>query len=730
MDLSHLSDEELEKLAAGDKQEPIQAQAPADLSHLSDEQLEAIANGDSFTEKLKDKAGEFLTDVVVPVGRTIDTYTGAPVRAAIGNAQDVSQWSLDNNPITAFAKQFGDAPEKAPTGKRLAQNMGLGETSVSDVLPSLYSDTGDEWLKFKRGGLLDPTASGAAGLGIDVAADWSNIVPVGAAAKLVGKGAAKGAGAAGKVAAKAAAKGVDLASGSKVGTKTAEAVGRGVDIAKSQLNQVVNPKQAEKWAEMLALAKRHGINPENLSEAVEFGPGSFISRASRNLAEGPAGEKLLLRHEKGIGEITGALDKEAVKIGAGSRMGVDEAGQALREGWFAGAKKFWDQADVMHSDIIKSVPGLSLSDDAAEKLASRLSGLEKEAKGMIARGAGDARAAGEELLFQIDQIKKGNGSYKQLYEQLAYLRPAAFSKPGANTMQRIPLDQRKMRDLYEALNDSLRGTVKDTFGAKAEKRLRDVNESARQFYSDKSLVARELGNPALADDKLFERLLSNPKKIEALKRVLPEQTIQNLKGALVRSWFKPNATSEISFKGLINNLRDNQSVVKALFSPKEIDEIEKLAKLGDSMGTPVLSTSGTGASIDFRNMLKTVSNAVVNDKVVEFMKQRARETGTPANKVLGGMKNASRRSQAGNVPVNQLVDMLKRTAGVRPSALSQAGKIAQVASVQHQNNPLGDLFKSKENSSRVPSAGELFGQNDAQPYIDEQQARDQFLKGN
>lgn len=61
--------------------------------------------------------------------------------------------------------------QKAATGKDIAQELGVTNTALSDVIPSLYSQSGDEWLKLKKGGFLDPTASGVAGVGIDMATD-------------------------------------------------------------------------------------------------------------------------------------------------------------------------------------------------------------------------------------------------------------------------------------------------------------------------------------------------------------------------------------------------------------------------------------------------------------------------------------------------------------------------------------------------------------------------------
>jgi hypothetical protein len=132
--------------------------------------------------------GEELLSGLVSAAETVDSYTGAPVRAGIGAAQDGKGVG---GALSAAASQFGEDPNLAPTGKQIARRAGVSDTALSEKVPSLYSDTGEEWTKLKRGGFLDPTASGAAGLGIDIAADITNVVPVGAIVKGAAKGGAK-----------------------------------------------------------------------------------------------------------------------------------------------------------------------------------------------------------------------------------------------------------------------------------------------------------------------------------------------------------------------------------------------------------------------------------------------------------------------------------------------------------------------------------------------------------
>lgn len=59
-----------------------------------------------------------------------------------------------------------------PSYDELLEKAGVGEGgALSDVLPGMYSDTGEGMLTLQKGGVLDPTARGAAGFALDIALD-------------------------------------------------------------------------------------------------------------------------------------------------------------------------------------------------------------------------------------------------------------------------------------------------------------------------------------------------------------------------------------------------------------------------------------------------------------------------------------------------------------------------------------------------------------------------------
>lgn len=85
-----------------------------------------------------------------------------------------------------LSKSFsGEGPSTAD----LMERAGVGNASLSDALPGMYSESGNEWLKFKKGGPLDPTARGTAGFVGDVALDPLTYLSGGlSAAAKAGKG--------------------------------------------------------------------------------------------------------------------------------------------------------------------------------------------------------------------------------------------------------------------------------------------------------------------------------------------------------------------------------------------------------------------------------------------------------------------------------------------------------------------------------------------------------------
>ena len=166
MDASKLTTEQLDKLIA----------AGGDLSKITSEDLNSIIT--ALEPSATDKAIEAGAEGLSAVGKTLD-YLGGVTRTALGAAAsdkiglgDVGQ-ALAANPLS---------------GSQILERFGVPESGkLSDALPSLYSETG-EGLALKRGGGLDPTGRGAAGLVLETITDPVTYTGIGGLLGLVGRG--------------------------------------------------------------------------------------------------------------------------------------------------------------------------------------------------------------------------------------------------------------------------------------------------------------------------------------------------------------------------------------------------------------------------------------------------------------------------------------------------------------------------------------------------------------
>lgn len=643
-DFSSMSDEELKSIAGGAlRQEPNPTSTDTfDFRKMDDEELNKIAMGGlrkalPSLPKTKDWTDTVL-DGVVAVGKEIDSVTGAPTRKAIGAAMD------GENPFSAFYSQFGENPDHAPTGKELAKRVGFNDTPLSEDVPGLYSETGDEWLKFKKGGAMDWSPAGVAGFGIDVAADPTNLIPGKAVASAAGKTAK-----AGKDAILAGTKGVakatDFALGTKGVTKALNTTGEVVDDVIGAVGKAVNPKVAPDYERFLDIAKRNNIDPTLLPEAVEFGPDTFISRASRNVAEGPFGEKRLQNFHAGLDSVRDAIGNK-VKGFTGGADALDEvaAGSYLRDAYDRGVDNFFNGIDMTHNTIINQVPRLQLTEKSAAKIDSALNGIEKFAKGRTKRGFTRAqREQGEQLIAAVEAVRYGNGSYKQTVEALRDIGEVAFTSK--NSLADIPPDIQKFRKLYNDVSDALIDTVKSELGDDIAESLVDNNKAMTEFFGDKSLVAPIIGSKSMSPEQVFNTIIKNgdTSRLTALKKILSPEDFNQLKGAFLENIIKRSPDGSFTFRGLHNQLRGKKNALSVLFEPDELNQIDELVELGDRFGDPVLSKPGTGASNIFRDLATGMRDGIVNDKTVEFMKSRARGATPAAQEALASAVNDTQK---------------------------------------------------------------------------------------
>jgi len=622
--------------------EPVETEKPAagTTMKLSDVRPDAVVVvsepkktvQETELDQIRTRASSWLAPVVA-AGRQFDRFTGAPIRAAIGAVQD------SKNPATALFDQFSKQPEEAPTGKEIAEKAGISTDNTWSI-PGLKIPRVD---KSKSGGMAFDdykfSPAGAVGLGVDIAADWTNVVPISA----VAKGAAKVTGATVKPMAvmgiHAGAKGADLLTGTKVGTGALKYTAEKAKAVKLAFSDLFNPKQAADFPEMMRIAQKNGINDSLLPEAIEFGHNSVVTRSARVRAESPLGQGQLEKFTEGLQQTKNATSGVIKNIAGGTVLNKVEAGAVIRQGYDNAVARLFNGMDDTYTKIAAKNPGLRLTDEAAGKLYNTLDDLQAFAQGRLARGVtSQQKSQASQLLQAIEAVKStgkstliGAGplappSLQGVVEVMRNTGEAAFKKQAGMALD--PPDVQRLRALYGDLREAVIGTIEKSVpdGQNIVVKLRENNRAISEFMDDSSVLSRTIKGD-ISDETIFSRLVEqgDTKKAEALSKILTPQELQEVKGAFLESMLARNATEDdFTFKGTINRMKSKQAVLEQLLTPEEIKEFTDILRLGDRFGQPVMSTSGTGASNVFKNITQGVNFSVINDSFINTLKQRAR----------------------------------------------------------------------------------------------------------
>ncbi len=628
-DFSKLSDAELMAIV---KAGPPKEKAPSvDVTKLSDDDLQKIVKAGPPKPVEQPGLASRAVGAVQSGIETVDAYTMAPLRAAVGSLQDGGS---AQDAILRGLKVWGEdqtKPEirpgipRAPTSKEIATKAGLSDKSLGRLrIPVI--PTRDETIDIDL-----PSPAGMAGFVGDVALDPTNLIPLGVAAKFAGKGIKTAVGPL-ATAAKAAASPITRRLEGSAVDKAAKLLIEGGEAA---LDAHLKPSQAPDWDRLKSIAEANGIDAAKLPESVEFGPLAPITSMGRGLREGPVGAKLVDDFKESFAQVEGAVKAKAEAIGGGSAMGREEAGEFIRERYNDAYQKFFDGIETTYDSVIKDYPGLKLSQEAAADLESKLLGIERFAAGRLKRGATQRnQAQAQGLLNTVAALRETNGSVKQTVEALRDIGEAAFG--ATNYLDSVPPDVKKMRDLYSSITESLHKTLRQDVqkGAEVSDALRESNARMREWFGEKSVVSKTLGESNLASEKVFERLLLNgdTRKVEALNFLIGPEAMQQLKGSVLSEMVRGNQFKEnlVNFNALRNTVRDKQVMLGKLLTPDELKSFDDLVQLGDRFGDPRLSTSGTGGSNKFADLFKSVPNAALSSVAFEGLKGRARSRGLAA----------------------------------------------------------------------------------------------------
>ena len=610
-----LTDEDVAKLEA---EEAIgqQAKASSEVPDvLTDEEVFKLEEEEALNSK--GEKPEFFRN-------PLDWYesrTGAPSRAFVDAAVD------GKNPLWAFYKQWGENPNSAPDFKDTSEKLGVSSDPVQiggrdiEISPNYnpYGVPEDEIAN----PYLEPTKivpSEVVGFAGNMGLDWSN---------LVGSGLYKGAGKLfGTAAKKALWKSVALPTEGvlKTGAAGIDAV-TGGKSAKQSLEGLANtvvPNVAPDYADFAQIARNNGIDPDLLPSPVKYGDESFLSMADRSVAEGPVGEPLRRKWNFARDSVDSAIDNRINVIGDGRPLSQPEAGNYLRESFNTARDNFFKQMDWTYSTVYNQVPGMKIHPMAKEILDSKLAGAEKYAKGL------ELRAIGTDEITQANQLNnaiagiRNSKNVKQMYEALQRIRRYAYPKRGEFTFAATKPDIQNMRDLYAAVQKSIVDTTRLELGPNIANQLEANNKAMVNWFKDERLIESAL-DPDAAGEKVFKDLIFNgdSRQIQILKKRLPQEDINRLKGAFLQSLLKPAADGNTLLGSLRQAMHTRKNQIDALFTPEEAKGIRDLVALGERVGTHVISHSGTGPSNAFRKLLEGAWDGLVTSNIVEAMKKSA-----------------------------------------------------------------------------------------------------------
>lgn len=600
------------------------ARSPGDLSYniqalTPDEEAELMALEGEFAQREAPGAVD-ERGLVTQVLEGIDSYTGAPLRKAVGTFQDTNSLAQTGS---AFIDQFGENPSLAPTGKEIAANAGLSTENVS--IPRSAMQMADDARVFNgkvpvktHSEVVSP--AGMAGVALDAALDITNLLPFAGMAAKGAKNALKAG-----VSASGVTKGATFVKAGETVADTAAATIKATKESRIQLSKLFKPDIVPDFKETKNILLKNNIPANYVPEALEYGERSIVSRLARNTAEGPLGGDALEKHYKFVQDVSKATEENISKISNGVIPSKGEAGRVLRDGYETGVENFFSQMDFTYNSIIESAPGIQLTPASKKIIDSKMAGIEKSAIGLTRRGiTATDRSQGKELLNAISAYRNAGPSLKQQKEAMQMIGRTAFkvNKAGAE----LPSDIRSLREMYFSLQKGFTESTRAHLGDDIANALIENNRQMSKHFTERGPLAKVLES-AKADEEIFETLVmrGNSKQIGALIKILPEENIKQLKAAYLDNLLSRNADNVINFRSTRNVFNSKKEKLLNVFSVDELQDIEDLLKVGDKAGQATLSSSGTGASNMFADIKGALQNKIGGDALLENMKKGAQK---------------------------------------------------------------------------------------------------------
>lgn len=414
-----------------------------DSSDSQTKSTESTGPWSRYQKKPEKSLGQSALETVAEIGQAVDSYTGAPTRAAISKLQDGGDLG---DAISRFGEQFGEDASKVPTGQEIAERAGIPRTSMNKGMTSYTNPRTGVTIPLKEEDA--PTLSGAAGVGIEMI-DPSLVLPVGAMTKAGVKGAERIAKVA-KTLARGGARAVEAPvewAGRQVLTKGMGANDEAIDHYlknHDRLKDIVDTRSGIEAVKdrvddtLRPLSERVGRAKEGVGSAKERRMEELM-RLQDQLGEGK--ERLRLAEEQNLGEgaarLSGAIRRldDDVKAGSAKAFDIlDQEGVAvptrkIKADMTAGIKAL--EARAMTDEQMGVVDLLKRYRDRLDKFGSEIPGgeakrilqaLDREIKGVapgeIGRMSKPDQALGV-LRRRIDEPLKQSEAYAKQMEPVA-----------------------------------------------------------------------------------------------------------------------------------------------------------------------------------------------------------------------------------------------------------------------------------------------------------------------
>lgn len=567
----------------------------------------------------------------------------------------------------AVADMFGigpDAVDKALAAKGFQINQGDDSyTSLRDENIARQQQLARDNPKAYYGGMV----GGAVAMAPALEAGVAEVAPEAATATRLRKAATMGAAAgaianpgdkAGEVAplqledrAKNAAIGAGTGVAVDLGARAAGAAlsagkvtGKVVGATKDTISSLLSPRVAADAPELEAIAQKNGIPGELVSAAHRYGPDSGITRLQRTIAEGSSGEPYLQAHNEGILKTSQALENRIASTFGVPHGTEADAGQAIKDAVDSHISNVFDNADITYANASKKLGPISLDESGMDALRSKAVGMKNEALRLLRTSASPTQKSQAQNLQEwsdliLSKVEKG-GSYKELADIVQNVGRAAYEK---TPVGQVPADVRKLRELYNVGSEALIQSIRNHSPAAADALVVN-NAEISEMLGDKAKLGKILES-ARSPEQVYSSLVKNggSDQIATLKKILPEDTYNQLRSKYLSSLVKYSDQDGnfVNFKGTINAIKKNEDRINYLFDPSELKDTADLLKFGDRFGSPVMSSSGTGASNALRNFKDKLVSSVMDENTLHLLKNRAEAAGqAPAIPVRRSLTSA------------------------------------------------------------------------------------------